>query len=186
MNQGRLYVNGELQAQDIRKSRYFSDFVTFSRGSLTGMPILIPSKTTFISHQSGDARAAERVATMLSSRGYPCYLDTLDPNVDGDSGDLESYLRGVIGQCEGLMALISSTTRTSWWVPLEIGVALEKRRYIASYLLDQENLPSYLWQWPMLRNNEDAVKWAGDTRRLSADSISRNWRSRTRLEKRSY
>ena len=185
MNQGRLFVDGELRYQGLRKSRDVSSF-TVSRGVLAGHTISMPSNTTFISHQSGDARAAERVATRLSIRGYPCYLDTLDPNVDGDSEDLESYLREIIGQCEGLMAMVSHTTKTSWWVPLEIGVALEKGRYIGTYLLDQENLPSYLWQWPMLRNDEDAVKWVQDTRRNSAASINRSWRLRTRLEKQSY
>ena len=185
MNDGRLFINGELRYQSLRKSRDVSSF-TVSRGVLAGQTVLIPSNTTFISHQSGDARAAERVATRLSIQGYPCYLDTLDPNLDGESEDLESYLRGIIGQCSSLMAMVSRTTKTSWWVPLEIGVALEKEKHIGTYLLDQENLPSYLWQWPMLWTDEDAVNWAQDTRRSSAAAINRSWRLRTRLQKQTY
>ena len=114
-------------------------------------------ETKEIQTESNDKDAAERLAVSLSSRDYPCYLDTFDPNVDGDSPELESYLRRVIDLCNNLMAMVSRTTRMSWWVPLEIGVALEKEKHIATYLLTAEDLPIYLWQWPMLRSDRDAL-----------------------------
>ena len=141
MNQGRLFVHGQLLYRNL----------TLSQALLGEEQVQVPSNSTFISHQSNDKDAAERLAVSLSSRGYPCYLDTFDPNVDGDSPELESYLRRVIALCNNLMAMVSRTTRISWWVPLEIGVALEKEKHIATYLLTAEDLPSYLWQWPMLR-----------------------------------
>ena len=148
--------------------------------------LLCKPESQCINREPAHQHPAESVATRLSIHGCPCYLDTLDPNLDGESEDLESYLRGIIGQCASLMAMVSRTTKTSWWVPLEIGVALEKRKHLGTYLLDQENLPSYLWQWPMLRTGEDAVKWAQDTRRSSAAAINRSWRLRTRFQKQTY
>ena len=172
MNNGRLFINGE---------RHFH---SFSPSESTASLVL--SRDTFISHQSSDRATAERVAISLSNQGYPCYVDTLDPDVDGDSPQLESYLRQVIGQCRGLMAIVSSATKDSWWVPLEIGVALEQKKHIATYLVTSEDLPSYLWQWPMLRSDRDAISWAQDTHSYSVTRMNENWRSRTRFQQRSY
>lgn len=176
MNQGRLFVAGQLQHRNL----------TLTGATPGGTQIQVPSNATFISHQSNDENAAERVAVYLSSRGYPCYLDTLDPNVDGDSPGLESYLRRVIAICNNLMAIVSRTTRASWWVPLEIGVALEKEKHIATYLLTSEDLPSYLWQWPMLRSDRDVLQWAQDAQKETVAGINRNWRMRSQSEKLSY
>ena len=172
MNNGRLFINGERR------------FYSFSPSETTASLVL--SGDTFISHQSSDRVTAERVATALSNHGYPCYVDTLDPDVDGDSPYLESYLRQIIGRCLGLMAMVSRATKTSWWVPLEIGVALEKGKHIATYLVASEDLPSYLWQWPMLRSDQDAISWAQDTHNYSVTQMNENWRSRTRFQQRSY
>ena len=117
MNNGRLFVNGQI----------------YSRGYNLAHEAIVQPKDTFVSHQSSDRVTAERIAITLSGQGYPCYVDTLDPDIDGDSPQLESYLRQVIGRCRGLIAVVSRTTRSSWWVPLEIGVALEKEKHVATY-----------------------------------------------------
>ena len=176
MNEGRLFVNGQLRHQDISTSRGFSQ----------GTTVPLPPNTTFISHHNTDRLTAETLAELLSEIGSPCYLDTLDPNVDGDSPHLESYLRDVIGQCNKLMAIVSRTTITSWWVPLEIGVALEKQKYIATFFVSSQELPSYLWQWPVLHSYRDATSWIRDTRTQSVGEIHRSWRRRTSYERRQY
>ena len=176
MNQGRLFVHGQLLYRNL----------TLSQALLGKEQVQVPSNSTFISHQSNDKDAAERLAVSLSSRGYPCYLDTFDPNVDGDSPELESYLRRVIALCNNLMAMVSRTTRISWWVPLEIGVALEKEKHIATYLLTAEDLPSYLWQWPMLRSDRDALQWVQDAQQQTVSGMNERWRMRGPSEKLSY
>ena len=170
MNEGRLFVYGREHPHDFNLSR----------------EAIIQPRDTFISHQNSDRATAERIAITLSNQGYPCYVDTLDPDVDGDSPQLESYLRQVIGRCRGLMAIVSRATKASWWVPLEIGVALEKEKHIATYLLTSEDLPSYLWQWPMLSSDQDAISWAQDTHSYSVAQMNQYWRSRTRFQQRSY
>ena len=172
MNDGRLFVSGQL----LRSNLNLSGSATYP----------VSARDTFISHQNSDRTTAERVAIVLSRRGYPCYVDTFDPEMDGDSPQLERYLRQVIGRCRALMAIVSSATKNSWWVPLEIGVALEKEKYIATYLLTEVGLPSYLWQWPMLRNDQDAIGWAQDADRYPVARMNEDWRSRTRLRRRIY
>ena len=170
MNDGRLFINGQERVRNFNLSH----------------EIIVQPRDTFISHQNNDRTTAERIAISLSSQGYPCYVDTLDPDIDGDSPQLESYLRQVIGRCRGLMAIVSRATKSSWWVPLEIGVALEKEKHIATYLVTSEDLPSYLWQWPMLRSDQDAISWAQDTHSYSVTQMNEKWRSRTRFQQRSY
>ena len=46
------------------------------------------------------------------------------------------------------MALVSSTTAESWWVPFEIGVATDKERRITSFALAAVKLPDFLTVWP--------------------------------------
>ena len=172
MDDIRLFTSGQLTASRLR----LSDVVASQ----------VSSRSIFISHQNSDRTTAERVAIVLSRQGYPCYVDTFDPEVDGDSPQLERYLRQVIGRCRALMAIVSSATKNSWWVPLEIGVALEEEKYIATYLLTEVGLPSYLWQWPMLRNDQDAIGWAQDADRYPVARMNEDWRSRTRLRRRIY
>ena len=104
MDDGRLFIGGQLRHHGL----------TMPKTVPTIPGVLMPPDTTFISHHSNDKLAAEQVALMLSRQGYPCYLDTFDPNVDGDSPDLERYLRWIIGLCTNLMAMVSLTTKTSW------------------------------------------------------------------------
>ena len=59
-------------------------------------------------------------------------------------------------------------------------------KHIATYLLTAEDLPIYLWQWPMLRSDRDALQWAQDTQGETVSGMNRRWRMRDRSEKLSY
>ena len=134
----------------------------------------------FISHKHEDLRKAIEIGQVVAAQAQvPCYVDQLDPNVDSDSADLVTYIQEVIHQCQSLLAVVSNNTQHSWWVPLEIGVALENQKYIGSYNTDRTGLPSYLWSWPTMTTNQEAVEWARAIRRNpSADQLHRAWRSR--------
>lgn len=161
MNQGQLFMRGQVL-------------------SLTLDSLRPNVNTTFISHQNSDNRTAVTLATYLGNQGYSCYVDTLDPAVDGNDSGLERYLRDVIGKCPRLVAIVSSTTSHSWWVPLEIGVALHREKYIATYLLpDADTLPSYLRLWPTLRNNAGALLWLRETESKSAPTVHTEWRGKS-------
>ena len=164
MNNGTLYLNGRATTQATRAGA--SDpYPSFGRPDV------------FTSHQREDVNKAQQLAIQLSKDGHSCYLDEFDPRVDGDSPYLEGYLRRVIGNCGALLAVVSSNTVASWWVPLEIGVALDREKHIGTFLVETVNLPSYLWQWPVMRREAEAITWARHVKRSTPDGYHRRWRN---------
>ena len=163
MNSGTLYVNGRATTQTTRAG--VSDpYPPFGRPDI------------FVSHQREDLSKAQQLAIQLSRAGHPCYLDEFDPQVDGDSPDLESYLRQIIGNSQALLAVVSRNTADSWWVPLEIGVALDREKHIGTFLVETVSLPSYLWLWPVMQLDSEAITWAGHTKRSTPVAYHRRWR----------
>lgn len=128
-------------------------------------PINFADYTTFISHKSTDISAAQEAASILHDAGLVGYLDHWDPNVSGDSPDLEDYLREVIRETPSMLTVVSPSTSLSWWVPFEVGVARETESQIATYLLISPGspklaLPSYLRKWPILASRRALQGWA--------------------------
>ena len=118
-----------------------------------------------MSHKSEDEGIAEIVAETIAQCGLAAYLDVWDPNVDGDEPELVDYISSVIGCCESLIAVVSHHTVRSWWVPLEIGVAITKDLPLGTFSSYTENLPSYLYKWPVLRDMEDLENWCKEHKR---------------------
>ena len=110
----------------------------------------------FISHKGEDIRIAESVGEALQRSGLSGYLDRWDPTVEGDSLELEDYLRRIIRETRTILAIVTENTPLSWWVPFEIGVARETDSQIATFLevdrfsAARVELPSYLKKWPIL------------------------------------
>ena len=93
------------------------------------------------------------------------YLDTWDPNVERDGPELVDYINAVIGCCNSLIAVVSRNTVSSWWVPLEIGIAITKDLYLGTFSRDtKQDFPSYLWKWPVLADMDDLENWCGERR----------------------
>ena len=82
-------------------------------------PVSYEDYEVFISHKGDDTNLAETVGDHLSSRGVSAYLDRWDPAVDGDSDELEVHIRKVIEITDGILAVVTENTATSWWVPFE-------------------------------------------------------------------
>ena len=110
----------------------------------------------FISHQQADSALALRLASRLRvNHGIASYLDVIDPDV-GKSGDaLADHVKGELGKCTQLLAVVSAATQKSWWVPWEIGIATEKDFPLATYFGGDDVLPDYLRKWPYLRSEAD-------------------------------
>ena len=170
MNNGIIYRNSV--AESINTRMVFTSFQESSKGFAWKKPDI------FLSHHNADAQFAQAIGHYLSQFDNVCYVDTMDPNIDGDSLELEQYLRGVIGASRTLMAIVSQTTQASWWVPLEIGVALEQNKHIGTFNRSIPNsvLPSYLWQWPILTEAEEARIWAAKSKHRSPNDINNSWR----------
>ena len=128
----------------------------------------------FISHKGDDMRIAETVGDALQHSGLSGYLDRWDPAVEGDSPELEIYLRRIIRETKTILAIVTENTPLSWWVPFEIGVARETDSQIATFIEINRfsavkiELPSYLKKWPILASTTSLQIWA---RRLAGASV---------------
>ena len=148
---------------------------------IVGEPVAIGAATitysnydVFISHKGEDIRIAESVGDALQHSGLSGYLDRWDPAVEGDSPELEIYLRSIIRETKTILAIVTENTPLSWWVPFEIGVARETASQIATFLeVNRQSrvkieLPSYLKRWPILATTTSLQLWA---RRLATASV---------------
>lgn len=109
----------------------------------------------FISHKDSDEGVARRVSARVEWNGLEVYLDAVDPALVKDGPSLSDYLLKRMSECQQLIAVISSTTASSWWVPWEIGVGSEKGFRMASFSQTVVGLPTYLKKWPSLHSMED-------------------------------
>jgi hypothetical protein len=119
----------------------------------------------FISHKNEDSPTAGAVAAYLRARDLDVYLDVIDVQLAKTGPDLADYIRGQLERCTQLLAVISSRTTTSWWVPWEIGVATEKERFLASFVADKSAVPEYLVKWPYLRTESDLDVYIRESKR---------------------
>ena len=107
-----------------------------------------------------DSAIATRIARRLRDvHSNDTYLDVIDPGIkNGD--DLATHIQVEMGKCTQLLAVVSDSTRQSWWVPWEIGVATEKDFPLATYLSGVTVTPEYLQKWPYLRSDEELDLYA--------------------------
>lgn len=113
--------------------------------------------TVFISYQHNDRDAARQINNSLNTLGVETFLDELDPELSGKTVDVTRILMTRLASCQYLLALVSKTTATSWWVPFEIGVATHGQSRIATYGLNIaaiRDLPDYLRTWPILTTSD--------------------------------
>ena len=128
----------------------------------------------FVSYKSDDREQAEAVAIRIAKCGLTVYLDVWDPIIHGDGPELVDYINIVIGCCKSLIAVLSRNTVHSWWVPLEIGIAITRELHLGSFLVPavrnttltsyevKQYFPSYLWKWPVLTNMRDLENWCNE------------------------
>ena len=115
----------------------------------------------FISHQKEDSKTAKDLARGIREAGINCYLDLDDRSTDGNKA-LGYHIRMKLRECEAMIVVVSEKTRESWWVPMEVGAALESGKHIAVFMKGEPELPEYLEQWEQLKDIEDAKNWATD------------------------
>ena len=114
----------------------------------------------FVSHKSDDKDEAEAVATCIVSYGLTVWLDTIDIKGVSDDQEMVRRIEAAISRASSLIAVITSDTNESWWVPFEIGLAYEKEKQLASYCENpQIALPSFLWSWPLVQDHDGLHKW---------------------------
>ena len=114
----------------------------------------------FISHRTADDPIARLVSDRLTGvHGIKCYIDDLDRETT--TKNITALIVSRLKQCANLLVLVSKNTQGSWWEPFEVGVAREAPRIITSYTnLQQEELPEFLTEWPVLRGTNAIDKFA--------------------------
>ena len=120
----------------------------------------------FVSHQRKDSSLASHVASQIRLRGLDTYVDVIDDALVKDGPQLADLLLARMNECQQLMAVVSTTTKESWWVPWEIGVGSEKGFRMASHSEHYVVLPSYLKKWPELHSNADISKYCSLSREI--------------------
>lgn len=106
----------------------------------------------FVSHKNTDQDLARDVAARVRQNELDVYLDSIDPALQKSGSNLADYLLARMNECHQLIAVLSSATAESWWVPWEIGVGSEKRFRMATFARTVVSLPGYLERWPILRS----------------------------------
>lgn len=114
----------------------------------------------FISHQRRDAAVAMRVSErLLLTHQISSYLDVVDSRLGMNGEDLADQIRDELSKCTQLLAVVTTNTQVSSWVPWEIGVASEKEYPLATYS-DGTKPYEFLASWPYLRTEQDLDKYA--------------------------
>jgi hypothetical protein len=149
----------------------FDDFRTRIAGErLSRRPDgVLPGGITrvFVSHKKEDRDEALRTAWLVSQAGHAYWLDILDPQLAGSNLSpirTAEVIEMALLNCTHLIALITSQSRSSRWVPYEYGRAKEPTQYslnAASWLHPNErgSYPEYLDLGPTHRSENNISDW---------------------------
>lgn len=113
----------------------------------------------FISHKNTDQLIALRIQNALKTLGVEAYLDLLDDTITEKGEELTRHIRKQLNECSDILVVLSESTKTSWWVPFEIGMAAQKDLPTVNYLQTGIILPDYLSYWPRLKSELDLAKY---------------------------
>lgn len=116
----------------------------------------------FVSHTTDDDALAETVANCIQSFGLTAWVDSHHLAPNDDEPAMASKIKHVIERSYCLLAVVTSATKESWWVPFEIGVASEKDRFLSTYSESIVSLPSFLAAWPRVKGHGELHQWCND------------------------
>ena len=110
--------------------------------------------TVFISYRHTDRVKALEINNRLRKEGVETYFDVLD--IESQStNDITNVITNNIKKSSHLLAVVSTSTSLSWWVPFEIGEATITNRRICTFHNGFSELPEYLEKWPKLKSMND-------------------------------
>lgn len=113
----------------------------------------------FISHQKKDSEIASQIYSRLRMYNIEAYLDTFDESLTANSKALTEHLKEIVRRSSDILVVMSENTKTSWWVPFEIGIAANQNLPTVTYLQNYVTLPEYLDYWPRLKSLDDITKY---------------------------
>jgi hypothetical protein len=109
----------------------------------------------FISHKKEDELEALKINMILKMNYVDSYLDLLDPSITEDGKALTDHIKSQLNDCTDIIVVMSEATRSSQWVPFEVGMSAQIDMPTASYLKEGVGLPSFLSYWPRLKTVAD-------------------------------
>jgi hypothetical protein len=121
---------------------------------------LIPKPTQpciFLSHKSEDNSAVKAIGDYIKKRGVDIYLDVDDPDLqkavkNDDHVAITKSIELGIHASTDLMTLISEKTKSSWWVPYEVGFAKSEQKFLSTLKLKSVSyIPSFLFITKLLK-----------------------------------
>ena len=113
----------------------------------------------FVSHATKDDALAEEVARIIRGFGLTAWVDSDHFARKDDGPEMASRIQRVIKRSYCLLAVVTSTTRDSWWVPFEIGLAFDNNRFLSTYGDPRVPLPSFLEAWPRVKDHNELRSW---------------------------
>ena len=119
----------------------------------------------FVSHRSEDDEVAKEVAKCVRSYGLTAWVDSDHLDASDDGPQMASKIKRVIERSYCLMAVVTGATKSSWWVPFEIGIASDMDRFLSSYGDPIVELPSFLAAWPRVKNHTELHDWCDYVKR---------------------
>ena len=122
----------------------------------------------FVSHRTKDDDLAEEVAGCIRSYGLTVWVDSDNLSPQDDGPGMASKIKRVIGRSYCLLAVVTSATSESWWVPFEIGVAADKNRFLSTYGDPRVTLPSFLAAWPRVKDHDELHSWCEEVKKMKA------------------
>jgi hypothetical protein len=132
----------------------------------------------FLSHQRADAGKAGEIAARLKVyHQIDSYLDVIDPFLGRPGTDLAAHIRSEMSKCTQLLAVVSSATPNSQWVPWEIGVASEKDYPLATFSNYASLVPEFLRSWPYLTSMVDVDAYALASKKAENERVVKEYRT---------
>lgn len=113
----------------------------------------------FVSHTSGDDELADDVAKCIRTYQLSAWVDSDHMDSNNDGPDMADKIKRVIRRSYCLLAIVTSATQRSWWVPFEIGVASELSRFLSTYGEHSARIPSFLATWPRVKDHVELHRW---------------------------
>ncbi|WP_028515084.1 toll/interleukin-1 receptor domain-containing protein [Ruminococcus flavefaciens] len=124
----------------------------------------------FISHKDADSAQALLLKKEFEKYDVSAYLDVLDNDIKVGGKQLTDHIRKNLNACSDLIVVMSEKTKSSWWVPFEIGMSAQVDMPTATFLSHMVALPDYLTYWPRLRSLNDIALYVRTRNKVSEES----------------
>lgn len=113
----------------------------------------------FISHKNEDSLIAKRLDSEFKRHGINTYLDVIDEQISNNGKALTEHIKDAMNECSDIIVVMSEKTRSSQWVPFEVGMSAQRDMPTVTFLVENVKLPEFLEYWPRLKDYSDVEKF---------------------------